>query len=185
MATLHEGDVEAEYGLVWLMPPEQDPPVPTDAVGGQRNGLCGGAVPGVLLLHTSTTRGHVPMRVDLHTGRPPLDPAWEEVVEASFVTDVTDHVLWSFQEVVALPPLPSGAYRARLSATGYDDAYDGTRVRGGPVVDRYLLELWPAPPAPDAVLRCTGTRAADCHRLAQATPPVGEEGSPGRPRAAD
>lgn len=34
-------------------------------------------------------------------------------------------------------------------------------------IDRYLLQLWPAPMAPDAILRQTSEHAAYWHRVAE------------------
>ena len=39
-----------------------------------------------------------------------------------------------------------------------------------PLVDRYLLQFWPAPPAPDRVIKQTGKQAAYWHKYAQHQP---------------
>jgi len=172
MVTLFDDEVDVGYGFVLLLAQDAAWPDLGEARGGQRNGLCGAACPGVLSLVTSTTWGAVPLRVDVHDAPPPVDPAWQDVVEASLVTTTTALALHSFDHAVDLPPLPvAGSYRVRYSAQGMDDAHDMTRAAAEPVVDRYLLELWPAPPAPDAVLRCTSDAAAYWHRAAAETPP--------------
>jgi hypothetical protein len=51
--------------------------------GGQRNGLCGAAIPGNLLLLTGLHTGTVGLTVELHDDPPALDDSWEEIVEAS------------------------------------------------------------------------------------------------------
>ncbi|MCX2749215.1 hypothetical protein OOZ51_15510 [Arthrobacter sp. MI7-26] len=45
----------------------------------------------------------------------------------------------------------SGSYRLRVSARGLDQGQAGEFSEGP--VDFYLLELWPAHPQPDAILR--------------------------------
>jgi hypothetical protein len=54
-----------------------------------------------------------------------------------------------------------GDYRVRYHAYGMD------RADEDPTVDRYLLQLWPAPPAPDRVLRETSKHAAYWQNWAQ------------------
>ena len=53
------------------------------AFAGQRNGLCGAAVPGRLWLITGMHTGTVPFTVEVHDSAPPVEDGWEEVVEAS------------------------------------------------------------------------------------------------------
>ncbi|SDH18624.1 hypothetical protein [Pseudonocardia oroxyli] len=55
-----------------------------------------------------------------------------------------------------------------------DAASDGSRSQDDPVLDRYLIQLWPAPPAPDAVLRRTSRTAAYWHDHARALPTQAE-----------
>jgi hypothetical protein len=71
------------------------------------------------------------------------------VVEASF-RPATAKVQWGGESW----PLAPIDYRVRYSATGMDRAR-GRYTLLEPPVDRYLLQLWPAPPAPDAVIRET------------------------------
>ena len=58
--------------------------------------------------------------------------------------------------------LPPGSYRLRSSARGRDAGAEDELADG--VVDHYLLQLWPAPSAPDAVVRTTSDNAAAFHR---------------------
>jgi hypothetical protein len=44
-------------------------------------------------------------------------------------------------------------------------------LEGGPPVDHYLLQFWPAPPAADRVVRQTSRRAAHRHEYARRLPP--------------
>lgn len=172
MTTLFDGEIWVEYGYLFLQAWGDEQPGLDEARGGQSNGLCGAASPGAVSLVTSMTLGHVPLRVELHDVAPEVADEWEDVVEASLVTATSNLVLTSAQDVVHLPPLPgAGAYRVRYCATHMDAGHDLSREAGGPVVDHYLLELWPAPPGPDAVVRRTSRVAAYWHDVAASTPP--------------
>ena len=57
--------------------------------------------------------------------------------------------------------IPPGSYRVRVSARGRDAGADG-EFADGPV-DFYLLEIWPAPPEPDLIIRSTSANARYWH----------------------
>jgi hypothetical protein len=141
--------------------------------GGQRNGLCGAAVRGFLFLTTGLHTGEVGFTVELHEQPPPIDDGWEEIVEASFrTTGDVGLAGWGGQQSWPLD-MPDGDYRVRYCATGMDEGHDqDTRSDEDPETDRYLLQFWPAPPAPDAVLKQTSEMAAYWNEWAQETPPV-------------
>lgn len=46
----------------------------------------------------------------------------------------------------------------------------GARRDGDPVIDRYLLQLWPGPIVADVVLRQTSDQAAYWHQVARESP---------------
>ncbi|MFI7543104.1 hypothetical protein [Actinoplanes sp. NPDC049599] len=133
---------------------------------GQSNGLCGAAIPGLLFLMTGTHTGDVAFRVERHDAEPPRDEQWAESVEASLVAVTGDVVLaeWGGGDEHPLP-MPAGDYRVRYYAQGMDQADEDEPV------DRYLLQLWPAAPAPDSILQVTSAAAAYWHEWAQALPP--------------
>ena len=56
----------------------------TESLGGQANGLCGAAVPGLLFLTTGLDTGHTRVTVEVLDAPAPIGDDWEEVVEASF-----------------------------------------------------------------------------------------------------
>ncbi|HEY3631005.1 MAG TPA: hypothetical protein VGL21_08905, partial [Jatrophihabitantaceae bacterium] len=153
MTVLFDGEIWVSYGFIFVLAPDDDQPDLMAARGGQVNGLCGAAVPGVLSLVTGLHTGDVPLVVEALDTEPALDDAWEDVVEVSFEADEADLVLRSFQDATAVALPGPGIYRARYCATGLDAAHDGTRMAGEPARDRYLLQLWPAPAASDAVIR--------------------------------
>lgn len=148
-------------------------PLPEAAFAGQRVGLCGAAAPGALWLTTGLHTGLVPLRAELHDEPPPLDAAWEEAVEVSFTPAGLDVWLsgWAGQSAWPLPLEPVG-YRVRYCAAGFTAGHTAdTRRSGEPELDRYLLQFWPAPPAPDRLLRETSPHAASWHRYARGLPP--------------
>lgn len=160
---LLDKDVFVAYGQIYLesatgrMDGEMDKPFQ-----GQTNGLCGGAVPGMLFLMTGTHTGDVGFRVELHDQEPPLDERWEEAVEASLTAVEGEAGLaeWGGSDWHPLP-VPAGDYRVRYSACGMDEGHEADEG------DRYLLQLWPAPPAPDRTIRVTSAGAAYWHNWAQ------------------
>ncbi|WP_018683565.1 hypothetical protein [Actinokineospora enzanensis] len=141
-------------------------------LAGQRNGLCGAAVSGALHLVTGLHTGSVGLTVETHDAEPPVGEEWEEVVEAPFRSD-GDTVLADWDSDVAVPlGLAAGDYRVRYCAVGMDEGHaHDTRMAGEPEVDRYLLQFWPAPPAPDEVIRQTSLHAAYWHSVPATLPP--------------
>jgi hypothetical protein len=167
MRSLLRGDVFVDYGTITVL--SEGLPAPGDeAFHGQRNGLCGAAVSGALSLVTGLHTGLVGFAVELHDEAPALDASWAEVVEVSFRPEGPAAVVsWEGEQVCPLG-LAEGWYRVRYCASGMDEGHDQPgRDAGEPEVDRYLLQFWPAPPGPDAVLRQTGEVAAYRHSAAR------------------
>ena len=95
----------------------------TESLGGQANGLCGAAVPGLLYLITGLHTGHTRVTIELLDATAPICDEWEDVVEASFlpVTAKVALVEWAFQASWPLTLAPID-YRVRYSTTGMDRA---------------------------------------------------------------
>jgi hypothetical protein len=166
-------EVHVHYGQIYV---ESDPdgaiPEPSEAFAGQRGGLCGAAVPGVIWLITGLHTGDVGFVVEVHEENPPLDPVWEDVVEVSFrpVSERTSLVQWAGEATWDLD-LARTDYRVRYCAVGMDKGRElDTRVAGEPQADSYLLQFWPAPPRADRVVRQTSQTAAYWHRYARELP---------------
>ncbi|NUT91802.1 MAG: hypothetical protein HOY78_07195 [Saccharothrix sp.] len=140
-----------------------------ECFGGQRNGLLGAAVPGALFLMTGLHTGEVGFTVELHDTEPPPTPEWEDVVEASF-RPVGDAALvgWAGEWSEDLD-LAETDYRVRYCGLGMDRENAGEPE--DPELERYLLQFWPAPPAPDAVVRKSSAQAAYWHDFARKQPP--------------
>jgi hypothetical protein len=130
---------------------------------GQVNGLAGAASGEGLYLNLARRSGGSPLQIVLSDTEPPLREDWEDVVEVSI--SVPDDAqpkwsTWAGEDNGPIPILP-GSYRVRVNARGRDSGRDG-EFADGPV-DWYLIEVWPAPSVPDAILRTTTADAAYWH----------------------
>lgn len=168
-----EGEVHVEYGQIYVVSgPDGFGPDLQESLAGQSAGLCGAAAPGALWLSTGLHMGNVGFTVEVHDQAPPLDPVWEDVVEASFrpVSAGSALTQWAGEASWDLD-LEETDYRVRYCAQGLDEAHrQGTRLDDEPHLDRYLLQFWPAPPAPDRILKQTSATAAYWHDYARRQP---------------
>ncbi|MFF3000798.1 hypothetical protein ACFVTC_40625 [Streptomyces sp. NPDC057950] len=169
-----DGEVHVHYGQVYV---ESDPdgcgPDLAEAFAGQSAGLCGAAIPGTLWLTTGLHTGHVGFAVEVHDQAPPLDAAWEDVVEVSFrpASPRSTLMQWAVEACWDLG-LEEIDYRVRYCAKGMDQArQEDTRTDDEPQLDSYLLQLWPAEPTADRVLKQTAAIAAYWHGYAREQPP--------------
>lgn len=171
MRLLFDGEIRVHYRFLYLQPQESIPDL-RSAVGGQTNGLCGAAHPGVLSMVTGLHTGNVPVRVEAHDQEPALGSDWEEVVEVPFAIAAEEYCLSAFDTGEDLVMPVPGSYRARWHASGMDPAREAdVRMNDEPAIDRYLLQLWPAPPAADLIVRQSSDAAASWHAVARETPP--------------
>ncbi|MFF0726104.1 hypothetical protein [Streptomyces sp. NPDC004134] len=174
METVYSGELPVSYMQFYVESrPEEFGEQPWDARAGQRNGLCGASVPGYLFLTTGLHTGRVGLTVEVHDGAPPLAEMWEDVVEVSFrpASPRTAVLPWGDGELCAAE-LAETDHRVRYCARGMDvhPAAESAVLRGGPPADHYLLQFWPAPPAPDLVVRETSRCAAYWHKHARGLP---------------
>ncbi|BCJ47870.1 hypothetical protein GCM10010168_22290 [Actinoplanes ianthinogenes] len=139
-----------------------------DGRAGQANGLCAAAIPGFLEFTTGLHTGDVPVRIEVHDREPDIDDVWQEVVEVSFrpLGRQVRLGIWG-DAPIPLPDLDVRDYRVRLGVIGFDNE-DEERTEPA---ERYLIQLWPAPPAPDRVVRQSSSTAAYWHQCAQKSPP--------------
>ncbi|MFJ8079249.1 hypothetical protein ACIQ6Y_01290 [Streptomyces sp. NPDC096205] len=167
-------EVFVHYGQIYVeSDPDEFGPGLAEAFAGQVNGLCGAAFPGALFLTTGLHTGDVGFTVEVHDHAPPLDPVWEEVVEASYrpVSDTSLLVQWAAEDSWPLG-LEETDLRVRYCARGMDEAREAdTRGDAEAPYDHYLLQFWPAPPAPDRILKQTARTAAYWHGYAAEQPP--------------
>ncbi|MGA5134789.1 hypothetical protein ACPCTO_33880 [Streptomyces olivoreticuli] len=174
MRRLVDGHVHVDYSQIYV---ESDPAGfdagLAEAFAGQASGLCGAAVPGALWLRTGLHTGNVGFTVEVHDQAPPLDPAWEDVVEVSFhpVSARSRLVQWAGEAVCELE-LEETGYRVRYCAAGMDQAWQwDAGPDEEPQPEHYLLQFWPASPEPDRVLKQTTEKAACWHDYARRQPP--------------
>jgi hypothetical protein len=123
--------------------------------------MVGAAVQGYLVLTTGLHTG--PVRFD---EEPPLDPTWEDVVEVCFQVPDAGIALheWGGRDAFPLE-VPPGSYRVRYSAKRMDlGNWVDSQPDDARPIDSYLLTLWPAPPAPDRIVKVTSLTASQWHR---------------------
>ena len=99
---------------------------------------------------------------------PGLDDSWQDVVEVSVDLTSSDLTLATFDNAYACQVPRNGWHRARYSVTEMDAGQElDTTADGEAAPDRYLLQLWPAEHAPDAVVRQASEIAAYWHGVAR------------------
>jgi hypothetical protein len=132
---------------------------------GQVNGLVGATDSSGVYVILARRSGGCPVRIELLEAEPgPPEASWEDIVEVSVTVPAGSSVTWSAWAGMDSGDLalPAGSYRLRVSAEGRDA---GHALGDGPgTADRYLLELWPAPAAPDHIVRVGSKDAANWHR---------------------
>ena len=166
MQLVHRGRMAVSYSQAYLS--AGDGPDDYDAAfTGQVNGLAGGQVLGHLTLLVGVHTGDVGIRVLLCEQAPPVGEEWEDVVEAPFIPEWPEAVLAGcLSDAVCQLHLDQPSYRARWSAQGIDAGRDADVVMSDePLVDHYELALWPAPPAPEAIVRVGSETARFRHRM--------------------
>lgn len=168
MTVLFDDLLEVHYGFFDLLAGDV---LPDEALitsrKGQVNGLVGAAVPGRLQGVTGLHTGGVPFRVEWSDAAPPLAAAWQDVVEASVELSAQVHLV-AFEDAHSFDLPQGGWHRARFCAIGIDEGHQfDTALDDEDAPDRYLLQLWPAPPAPDAVVRQHAAQAAYWHGVAR------------------
>jgi len=84
MRTVYSGELHVSYMQFYVDSRREFGEEPWDSRAGQRNGLCGAAVPGFLFCTTGLHTGRVGLTVEVHEDAPPVAECWEEVVEVSF-----------------------------------------------------------------------------------------------------
>lgn len=132
---------------------------------GQINGLVGAADPSGVYIGLGRRSGGSRVRVVLLDQQPArTESQWEDVVEVSTTLgeDAEPYwTTWAGESGGDLSGLTVGNYRVRVSAKGRDLGQADEFADG--VVDEYLVELWRAENAPDAILRTTSESARYWH----------------------
>lgn len=133
---------------------------------GQVNGLVGAADPHGVYVNLGRRSGGSRIRVVLRDAPPGEAGAeWEDVVEVSTTVPADAEagwLSWAGETGGALTGLAPTDYRVRVNAKGRDAGSADEFAEG--VIDEYLIQLWPAPRQPDAILRTTSCNAEYWHR---------------------
>ncbi len=118
------------------------------------NGLIWPCPKGGEVIVTGISDGDVIVTVAKYARPPPVkDEAWDTVVEVSVLSAEAELCVCSLDaEPPPIPPMTSeaGTYRVLAHAAGRDSAYD---LATSEVTEHYLLEVWPAPPAPQILYK--------------------------------
>ncbi|WP_280392067.1 DUF6630 family protein [Nocardia brasiliensis] len=169
-----DGEVGVSYSQIYVVSDSSGiSPRMHEAFAGQNSGLCGAAAPGALFLSTGLHTGDVGFTVEVLGQAPPLDPKWEEAVEVSFypLSEQSFLMQWAGEDYWELNLKEGLDYRVRYCAQGMDQARQKhVRLDDEPLLDRYLLQFWPAAPEPDRILRQTSQAAAYSHDWARRQP---------------
>ncbi|MFF7314097.1 hypothetical protein [Streptomyces sp. NPDC008137] len=175
MRTVYSGELHVHYGQFYVESrPDGMGEGDADPLAGQRNGLCGAAVPGYLFLTTGLHTGRVYLTVEVHGVEPPQADEWEEVVEVSFRPAAAEVEVRPWGDApLCVFELPEADYRVRYCGRDLDRAQDEeiSVLEGGEPIDHYLLQFWPAPPDADRVIRQTSRSAEYWHQRARSLPP--------------
>ncbi|RZT15113.1 hypothetical protein EV649_5897 [Kribbella sp. VKM Ac-2569] len=172
MRTVMTGPAWVAYSQIYVESAEDYADM-HECFAGQRNGLCGAAVAGKLFLMTGLHTGKVGFTVEVHDRMPSVEYSAEDVVEAAY-WPIGDAALVTWGGSGGSWPLelePGVEYRVRYSAWNMDAGHQaGPPMDDEPLVDRYLLQFWPARPAPDRVVKETSKQAAYRHKFAREQP---------------
>ena len=160
-----DGEMFTCYGMMFVEARDCPPMLAEDAFQGQSNGLCGGITQGGLFLMLGIHTGEVPLTIRVHEQQPAVDNTWEEIVEASCHLPQWPIYLMAWGGKGVQLDMQAGSYRARFSGTKFGRSEE-LRFEGESG-EHYLLDLWPAPPKPDAVLKVTTASADYWHSVAR------------------
>jgi hypothetical protein len=133
---------------------DEDGPTGADLEAGH-NGLVQ-VTDGVTVVLTGIHTGEVDVTVTLHETEPaPGTDDWQEIVEISACSTSGDLMVRGLmddldEELPVLSFSGPGDYRLRIHARGRDTAVD---LAPDEVTEWYLIQAWPTPAAPVAVLR--------------------------------
>ncbi len=171
MSVLFAGLVFVHYGFLYLGSDDDVGATLIEERAGQTNGLIGAQQPGRVSMITGLHTGEVSLTVEWLPTQPVVGDDWDDVVEVPFVIEQTELTLSSFEDSIPVEVPQTGPHRVRYSASAMDAGKElDTPDEGEQTPDRYLLQLWPAPFAPDAIVRETAAIAAYWHRVARGEP---------------
>lgn len=141
---------------------------PVQPAVGQLCGLAGARVPHQLSLVTGLHTGEVPLTLTWDEDEPALAEEWTDAVEVSVELLGPRLTIETFEDGYDASVPQDGWHRARYCAAGMDAGRElDTTDEGEQAPDRYLLQLWPAPESPEALVREGSEIAGYWHRVAR------------------
>lgn len=176
---IFDGAVDVHYGFIQVFSvPAPGTPDPTDeqefegdhstTIMGQTNGLAGSRLPRMVSLVTGLHTGEVPLRITWDAAEPALDAEWTDAVEVSIELLSGSLALQTFEESYEAQAPQAGWHRVRYCAAEMDAGNEvDTPDEDETAPDRYLLQLWPAVRADEAVVRQGSEIAAYWHSVAR------------------
>ncbi|WP_028045838.1 hypothetical protein [Cellulomonas sp. URHE0023] len=148
------GEVDADYSQI-----ELGPGFGGHAYGLDNLGLANGELGENVVLTTARQHGRVAVEAQVLERQPPLDPAWDAVVEMSLRTGEGAQVCgWAGTGVVAIPVPPGIDVRVRyvvLDGQIGSEQFNRPHESDESPAERYLLQMWPAPPTAARTLAAT------------------------------
>jgi hypothetical protein len=171
MSVLFAGVMPVHYGFIYLGSDDDGGGELIEERVGQVNGLIGAQRSGRVSMITGLHTGDVSLTIEWLPNQPVVGAEWEDVVEVPFVIEQAELTLSSFETFISVEVPQTGPHRVRYRASGMDAGKElDTTEEGEQAPDRYLLQLWPASLAPEAILRETAAIATYWHGVARAEP---------------
>jgi hypothetical protein len=142
---------------------------PGQAVTRSGNGLIA-VFPGGAFVFCGTLFGPVGVTVEPLGTAPRVDlDGWDAVVEVSLTTTKVGRVEvapWAWDDpapdLPVLTPQGPGTYRMRVHARGREQGWEQQEVEGVPI-EHHLIQVWPAPDAPETIYRRDKVTGLDLH----------------------
>jgi hypothetical protein len=174
MVTLFSRFVEIEYSVLLINGSHSSVNFHAEGFVGQKNGLLGVSVADAIVLRFGMAAGDIHTHIMLADFAPDLESKWEEVVEASWSYS-GEHELMLCEgtpaDRVEKIPLSAGTYRLRFcimncgleGSRWVNAALQKTPLGPPEPPESCELVLWPAPFAPEAILKVTQPVARAWH----------------------
>ncbi|WP_050762916.1 hypothetical protein [Reinekea blandensis] len=169
-ALLFLGKIEVEYGQFYFDHPDDDESlfdgVVEEAFIDQKNGLCGAGIDGMVYFVAGLNNGAMSVCIEQHEQAPELDSSYDDIVEVSFTNQIASLALCQWAHEATFPlNLPEGQYRLRYCVQGMDNEYGDEDDWSLPMPgQRHLVQLWPASPEADSIIRSNSKMGRYWHK---------------------
>lgn len=160
---LYKDKFPVHYGQFYLLSEEGIGAELGECFAGQNNGLCGTAQQGMAFFITGLHTGNIGLEIVLEDTELPLDNKAGEIVEASCFVPESGVALEAWGGEPKLPlHITSGFYRIRYSAYDFAKAEETGEFEAGDV-ETYKVQIWPAEPEKDIVIKVSTDQANYWH----------------------